>query len=493
MLNGKFYTGLTANQMNRVRGPDRQKSSFFWPDETDTVPSPNNRSGRASRPSATNHTPSPKSSTAPSTPAGDSKAKELFNKQLTSNIGFYDNEPQHQHQHRRNAKPCQTEKLTDLKTLCQDISDIAEQIDKPRRGAITNAAKADTYHHQEDSRIRRTEKTSHPTIKKITFNEPSASAATKKGILKNNEQNASASVGEQQQQQYSVDQIPTYKKNITTTPTITRRIQLSKSVDNMARLAKAVEPSISKRNNVEHEKTVHREKYERSHHMMDSDDDDYEAKPSVRQYDEHYHQDDQTDNGRNVKYSVKEQVHHDEWTDRNDGQRRINHHQRTKQQSHHHQQQHHHSSVINNTGRYHNEDYQTKNHNIEVQLFEEHRSADSPPPIINHRSNDDVGYAKHYAHVAEAPNNTGRRTITSSNNNNSSSQNGPPQPSAGVRSVHHKNKVYPNEAAVRAQSHLRSNIFFGDNNDSHSSVETDRPRSVRQSAVARVGVGLPNI
>lgn len=469
MLNGKFYTGLTANQMNRVRGPDRQKSSFFWPDETDTVPSPNNRSGRSIP--ATNRTPHvAKSSTAPSTPAGDAQphlAKELFNKQLTSNIGFYDNEPQQNR--RQTGRPNQAGKMADLKSLHQDISDIAEQIDKPRRGA--SHSKPDTYHQEE--RIRRTDKT-HPkaailTTKKITFNE----TAAKKGILKNNEHNASAAA-----EQFAVDQIPTYKKNITPT---TRRIQLSKSVDNMARLAK-VEP-ISKRNNVEQEKTVHRQKFERS--QIDSDD-DYEpvlsAKPSFRSYEEQY-ENDQTDNGRNVKYSVKEQSQ-DEWTDRN-GQR-ISH--QSKQHSH---QQQHHSTVINNTGRYHNEDYQTKNHNIEVQRFEEHRSSASPPPsspIINHRSNDDVvGYAKHYAHVAEAPT-SGRRTVA-----DSSSQNGL-QASTGARAAHqlnHNNKVYPNEAAVRAQSHLRSNIFFGDN-DSHP-VESDRPRSVRQSAVARVGVGLPNI
>lgn len=474
MLNGKFYTGLTANQMNRVRGPDRQKSSFFWPDETDTVPSPNNRSGRARPAAANNQSPAvAKSSTAPSTPAGADAsahahrgAKDLFHKQLTSNIGFYDNDTQ---QPRRGGRPSRPSKMDDLKALHQDISDIAEQIDKPRpRAAASSHTKSDEF-DQDDSRARRnTEKTTAkaaiPTSKKISFHEP----ATKKGILKNNEQRASAAAVSAAAESYSVDQIPTYKKNITPT---TRRIQLSKSMDNVTRLAKA--ESVTKRNNVEHEKTVHRQKFEGS--QVESDD-NYEPEFSANSisYQEE-HNDAQTNHGRNVNYSMKEEAQA-EWSEWNGEQST----QRTKQ----HINQQHKSSVINNTGRYHNEDYQTRNHKIEVQRFEEHRST-TPPPHPSIRSNDDVGYAKHYAHVAEATTHTGRRPVVSST-----------QHGAGGRSAainHNHNKVYPNEAAVRAQSHLRSNIFFGDNDIISQSVDSDRPRSVRQSAVARVGVGLPNI
>lgn len=481
MLNGKFYTGLTANQMNRSRGPDRQKSSFFWPDETDTVPSPNNRSGR--RPAVTKSAPSVAKSVA--TPATDEKdhhsAKDMFHQQLSSKIGFYDDPTPASKslETRRVARP-NPSKIAELSTLRQDISDIAEQIDKPRRG--TTESKIEFYDFPEKSISRRTEKPVPketkvvPSTKKITFHEP-----VKRGILKNNEVSSRHPIAVEQ---FAVDQIPTYKKNITPT----RRIQLSKSVDNMARLAKA-EPK-SKRNNVE--QSAARQKFEQSRLADDYDDDDYEpvnvnTKPSFRSYQEE-HQDEETENGRKLQHFVQEEAH-DDWTDRN-GQH-VSHSQRSKQHSH---QQH--STVVNNTGRYHSEDYQTKNHNIEVQRFEEHRSTSSPPPspnVVNHpvthfrSSNDDVGYAKHYAHVTEAPN-TGRRSGNASNSS-SASQHGV-QPAAAGRSTQPNNKVYPNEAAVRAQSHLRSNIFF---NDTSSHVDEDRPRSVRESAVSRVGVGLPNI
>lgn len=82
MLNGKFFTGLPPTMLNRSSpgNADRFKSNFFWPDD-EVDSSSSNQSG--TRKNTTK-------SKIIDNETNDVRPKELFHKQLTSKIGFYD-------------------------------------------------------------------------------------------------------------------------------------------------------------------------------------------------------------------------------------------------------------------------------------------------------------------------------------------------------------------------------------------------------------------
>lgn len=85
MLKGKFYTGLPEKMMKRSQGVDRQRTQFYWPDESDVEDRPTKNVKR---------TAAAKSSAPVNNTKVDDieiKPKELFQKQLASGIEFYDN------------------------------------------------------------------------------------------------------------------------------------------------------------------------------------------------------------------------------------------------------------------------------------------------------------------------------------------------------------------------------------------------------------------
>lgn len=89
MIKGKFYSGLPSEMMTRSRAVDRQQTNFFWPDETDAESvseSPRKRNITRSTTITTNN-----NNNNVDTTQSDIKPKELFRKQLSSGIQFYDN------------------------------------------------------------------------------------------------------------------------------------------------------------------------------------------------------------------------------------------------------------------------------------------------------------------------------------------------------------------------------------------------------------------
>ncbi|XP_055679878.1 muscle M-line assembly protein unc-89-like isoform X2 [Lutzomyia longipalpis] len=91
MINGKFFTGLTDKMMSRNgAGPNRQESHLYWPDESNT-PSVRDSSHRDTilatrrRQSCT-----PSTTTHLNNAADDVAPKDLFRKHMKSRIEFYD-------------------------------------------------------------------------------------------------------------------------------------------------------------------------------------------------------------------------------------------------------------------------------------------------------------------------------------------------------------------------------------------------------------------
>lgn len=88
MIKGKFYTGLPSEMMARSRVVNRQNTNFFWPDETDMV-SVTDKSKRT--PAKVSPAPNVTNFNNDTSNSPDIKPKELFRKQLSSGIEFYDN------------------------------------------------------------------------------------------------------------------------------------------------------------------------------------------------------------------------------------------------------------------------------------------------------------------------------------------------------------------------------------------------------------------
>lgn len=429
MLNGKFYTGLTANQLNRSRGPDRQRSSFFWPDETDSVPPSPRRNTRQSinRNSVERSTPERPSQ------ERDINPKELFHKQLTSKIEFNDPEPSPK---RNNTTAKQNISYR------QNTSQNNESFSKPD----TFTSKIEFYDYAEES-----PKTSTPIRtqnngdnlntsprniadrKKITFDDK---YSTKKGILKNNE------TPRGRPDASPIKQLPNYKKNIVP------RQNLSKSVENISKLdlngdykkkestaeVNSPQPSVTHRREQHHaEESYYSEKINDSAPKI-------VQKNSIRN--DYNYQD------KNGSYS-----HHEEsYNDYNN-----QHYERRSEQQKINNRSYNDYNTNRNNSRQHNEDSYKDN---------SQRTKYIPIQVNNSPSR------KEYS----SPSKNDRREERSST----------PKYGSTNRESHHQ---YPNEAAGRAHTHLRSNIFFND--DTHYNDE--RPRSIRESAVNRVGVGLPNI
>lgn len=100
MINGKFYSGLTSQMMNRSRIVNRQETHFFWPDESG-MEAVQSRKGRGSSTTTTavnnndsaakNNNYSAANNMLQRSDSTDIKPKELFRKQLSSGIEFFDN------------------------------------------------------------------------------------------------------------------------------------------------------------------------------------------------------------------------------------------------------------------------------------------------------------------------------------------------------------------------------------------------------------------
>lgn len=471
MLNGKFYTGLTANQMTRKSdGVDRQKSSFFWPDETDTVPKAYRKT--ASR----NGTPQNTTLSSPAaTPDREIRPKELFHKQLTSKIEFCDDIQKSPLPSKRNSG--YRSKNSPAKQL-NNNSTFNESITKPN----TFVSKIEFYDYDEPTVVTSTPilkryeednlkpqnmlnspKNNLSDRKKITFDDRSV----KKSILKNNEVKPTMNV----EHNIAIERMPQFKKNI-----VPKR-NLSKSVENISKLDISSDhsPIRNTSNNTPAVKELHnasskeyRQEQEEHYTTSSNSYNNYEEPSKVFQKSRRTVRNDynyQDNHGTNDSYTHEET--HNDWTDQNGRNQRSSDYQR--------------QSPNNRTD--------NRRYSKQTDAYQGYRNSPNTtksPTQLHKDEYDDY----------TSPRSVGRRYTPRPTHGDSSRRE--EARSSNQRSDHNTKQYespvglvipqYPNEASIRAHSHLRSNIFFND-----SSYEEDRPRSVRESAVARVGVGLPNI
>ncbi|XP_055920370.1 uncharacterized protein LOC129951990 [Eupeodes corollae] len=90
MINGKFFTGLPANMVDRRPTQNRQESHFFWPDDTQNVSTVDSRTKRRASIQAENRN-GYNNNTRGELSSSDAENKERFKKEFTrSSIQFYD-------------------------------------------------------------------------------------------------------------------------------------------------------------------------------------------------------------------------------------------------------------------------------------------------------------------------------------------------------------------------------------------------------------------
>lgn len=230
--------------MNRSRGYDRQQTNFYWPDEADLDDSHTSKTKRRAERSAqpainNNHINN-------NNKKGDVdiNAKERFHKQLTSGIEFFDNVDAKTPEARRR-------RLKKIDNVNLNNSDSQYQPEKKKLETFTS--KIEFYDYVDDlkpkseNNVKTKETTSvnknvvnddivkkptleHSNKKRITFQNAAMEKATK-GILKNSIVNDG-------------------KKSVNSIPP-RRGLMLSKSVENISKLAKSSENLTKNESNVD--------------------------------------------------------------------------------------------------------------------------------------------------------------------------------------------------------------------------------------------------
>lgn len=257
MIKGKFYAGLTSEMMTRSRTVDRQQTNFFWPDETDAESAtPTTRAKRiVSKSMTANNNSNNNNCIDTTTTQSDIKPKELFRKQLSSGIEFYDNVNAKTPEARRrrfkkidninlnnnNDNDFQPEKKK-LETFSSKIefydfenesigggsvkkNEKKEKIEKPVGKAI-NMMDADERRNDDDNNNKKSKMDS-PDVgkKRISFQTSEKMAEKTKSILKNSDERS------------NVDKVivkPLPKRGLFPK-------NLSKSVENISKMAKSFE------------------------------------------------------------------------------------------------------------------------------------------------------------------------------------------------------------------------------------------------------------
>lgn len=269
MIKGKFYTGLTSEMMARSRVVNRQETNFFWPDES-KMEAVQTRKERASSLQPTSNAnnniiSNNKNNNNSGNGLGRSesieiKPKELFLKQLSSGIEFFDNvDAKTPESRRRRFKKIDNINLTNndnnyqpekkkLETFSSKIEfyDYDEPVKNLSRSKDTDKSIKNAEKEQPipsikvDTNLRKSES---PDVnkKRITFQADASKSneKTTKGILKNN------SVDEKKSSIESnvVEVKPLHKRGLLPK-------NLSKSVENISKMSGTVE------NDVKSSKTV---------------------------------------------------------------------------------------------------------------------------------------------------------------------------------------------------------------------------------------------
>lgn len=227
MLKGKFYTGLPEKMMNnnRSRGLDRQQTNFYWPDESEINDSQTSKTKRRTERMSVERQVANNDDV-------DVKAKDRFQKQLTSGIEFYDNV---------DAKTPEARRRRLKKIDNVNLNNSVSQYQPEKKKLETFTSKIEFYDYVDDFKPK-----NNNSVKKV------ASPVTKNNIK---DESVNKSVDNSKKritfQPNSVEKTKSILKNNDVKNPPRRGLMLSKSVGNISKLAKSCEDLTKKENESE--------------------------------------------------------------------------------------------------------------------------------------------------------------------------------------------------------------------------------------------------
>lgn len=485
MIKGKFYTGLTSEMMSRSKQVNRQATNFFWPDESETesvTPRSKRITSKQHAPISTNH----KNNNTDASQT-DISPRELSRKQLSSGIQFYDNvNAKTPESRRRRFKKIDNINLnnndTDFQPEKKKLETFSSKIefydfeheknaknDKPMKSRYVNEVRKDEIKTRNES--------PDVTKKRISFQTHEKPVERTKSILKNSEEKS-------QIEKVLVKPLP--KRGLLPK-------NLSKSVENISKLAKSVD-DVDAKSETKPEKlsTIIREvknmnlSSERSRKIDDYDRDDRE--PYYRDSDRIEPRRNNIDRDYGPRYS-------DRYDDRinRDDEYRYRNEERGR----------------NEPYKYNNR-YDDYNNRSDRDYID--RRSERSQRISYSQPRDSYEYRERTRRIEESPirgrNSPIRRDydrdyeIESRRERTAPIRDAKPIPRKSIETMyeepptrteryddHDEYSSCISRKPKHIPQHLRTNILF----NGRVLPQTQRPMSVRNSAVTRVGVGLPDI
>lgn len=503
MIKGKFYTGLPDKMMNRSRGMDRQQTNFFWPDESEAEETPSRQRSVAKKMT---------SAMVNNEQQVDIKPKELFKKQLSSGIQFYDNvDAKTPEARRRRFKKIDNINLNNVnvdrqyapeKKKLETFSSKIEFYDfvddnKPKGVKTNNNVKSIPIKINRDTDFvkKSVDSNSSDTMKKrITFQPETTVPEKTKSILKNVEK---------------LDK-PLPKRGLLPK-------SLSKSVENIPKLRKSAE-ELDKANatdrssetlssiirevrnmNLSNSKSSSPARNGRYVDDYDDDDDYQPRRSNIREPYRRSERDNKRETGDERSYSRRDddvrrynRYDDNDFVDRQsnrnyDDDRRYNRPHVQRPRNDRHEYHYEGRSTSNRTRKSpdrRDADYYEDRRPVKKQ-YDDYEFADKSSTKVPEydRSKDkerkSINYESNRIENNGDRNDNYTRTNRNSSPNNRSDRR---EEVIGSRST----PVTDSVTNGRSHRHLQSNIFFNDE-------QANRPISVRNSAVTRIGVGLPDI
>lgn len=508
MIKGKFYAGLPSEMMQResTRNVNRQVTHFFWPDETDSesvVP-------RSKRIVSKSTTITINNNNNTDTTQADIKPKELVRKQLSSGIQFYDNVNAKTPEARRrrfkkidninlnnnNDSDFQPEKKK-LETFSSKIEfyDFEHENNAKNERPINsrNVEEVKKDENKPKNEIKSKNESLDVSKKRISFRTEENVTEKTKGILKNSDDKSNI-------EKVLVKPLP--KRGLLPK-------NMSKSVENISKLAKDMDEidtsankkpeSLStiikevKKLNLSQERSRKNDDYDRDSYRRDSDrlesrrnNNDYDRYPD--KYDRREYRDEEyryrnEDRSRNEPYRHNDR--YDDYDDRgNNGyvERRYERSQRVS----------------------YSQPRDTIEYRDRPRRFEESpiRDRRSPNYDYNREYDRDSKYDREpkyerdtkYERESKYDRKYEREPKRSPIRDTKSAPRKPIDTyydEIPSRSIRHEEDEYSTCISSKPKhipQHLRTNILF----NGRVGQQTKRPMSVRNSAVTRVGVGLPD-
>lgn len=489
MINGKFYSGLTSEMMTRSRGVNRQQTNFFWPDETDSE----SVAPRTKRVVAKSSPITPNNHNKFESTQSDINTKDLVRKQLSSGIQFYDNV---------NAKTpeARRRRFKKIDNINLNNNDIDFQPQQKKLETFSSKIEFYDFEHENNAK--------NGKIDKIENNEKPVKATNVQDIQKDDIKTKmeSPEVNKKRISFRTEEKTKSILKNSDEKPLVEKVIvkplpkrglapkNMSKSVENISKLAKSfVDDDVSEKKS-EKLSTIINEvknlnlsnKGTRNDYGRDEKDSYYRGhdRPEPRRsnvdndYDRDYREPDRYDNrgyrdseyryrteerSRNEPYRYNNR--YDDYDDRGDREYVDRKYERSQRVSYAPQR----------------DPYAYRDG--------PHRYGESPARDSPIYPKDD--YDRDY----DAPRRVRNAPIRDARPQSRDSPRKPIEPyydEPPKRSVRHEEDEYSSCISRKPKhtpQHLRSNILF----NGRVRPQAQRPMSVRNSAVTRVGVGLPDI